>query len=73
MEFLNIESKKKRNFKVYPIDDTTFQREIIPGDFKTPQLNCTSPVGQSLKKGKTLFSNDIIGGSVYFILRPSYT
>ena len=32
MEFLNIKSKKKRNFKVYLIDGTTFQREIIPGD-----------------------------------------
>lgn len=53
MEFLNIESKKKRNFKVYPIDGTTFQREIIPGDFKTSQLNCASPVGQNkFKKRK---------------------
>lgn len=47
MEFLNIEIKKKRNFKVYPIDGTTFQREIIPDDFKTSQLNCISPVGQN--------------------------
>lgn len=52
MEFLNIESKKKRNFKVYPIDGTTFQREIIPGDFKTSQLNCISPVGQNKFKKK---------------------